>query len=135
MDFNNRVREKNAIPCDDILQKLLSISHEEHIGNEDVRRKIQAAIGEYDKLLFLGKETETELVLIHLKVFCSANYAWSKEIKKIRRGREKKKKRIIRSGQGWTVQAQPGQLKTNLDGKGLLQSSVVPNASQSYGII
>ena len=70
MDFNSRVREKNAIPCDDILQTLLSISHEEHIGNEDVRRKIQAAIGEYDKLLFLGKETETtELVLIHLKVF------------------------------------------------------------------
>ena len=34
---------------------LLSISYRDDITNEEVRRKIQAAIGEYDKLLTMVK--------------------------------------------------------------------------------
>ena len=36
-------------------RKLLSISYRDDITNEDFRRKIQAAIGEYDKLLTMVK--------------------------------------------------------------------------------
>ena len=34
-------------------RRLLNISHKDHVTNEEVRRKIQAAIGEYDELLTL----------------------------------------------------------------------------------
>ena len=37
-------------------RRLLNISYKEHVTNEEVRRKIQAAIGEYDELLTLVKK-------------------------------------------------------------------------------
>ena len=37
-------------------QRLLNISYKDHITNEDVRRKTEAAIGKYDKLLTLAKK-------------------------------------------------------------------------------
>ena len=37
-------------------QRLLNISYKDHVTNEEIRRKIQAAIGEYDKLLTLIKK-------------------------------------------------------------------------------
>ena len=37
-------------------RELLNISYRDHVTNEEVRRKIQAAIGEYDELLTLGKK-------------------------------------------------------------------------------
>ena len=37
-------------------QKLLIISYKDHVTNEEVCRKIQAAIGEYDELLILDKK-------------------------------------------------------------------------------
>ena len=37
-------------------RRLLNISYKDHITNEEVRRKIQAAIGEYDELLTLVKK-------------------------------------------------------------------------------
>ena len=37
-------------------QRLLNISYKDHVTNEEVCRKIQAAIGEYDKLLTLVKK-------------------------------------------------------------------------------
>ena len=37
-------------------RRLLNISYKDHVTNEEVRRKIQAAIGEYDKLLTLVKK-------------------------------------------------------------------------------
>ena len=36
--------------------RLLNISYKDHVTNEEVRRKIQAAIGEYDELLNLVKK-------------------------------------------------------------------------------
>ena len=48
MDLNSRAREENAGLCDEML---LNLSYKDHIINEEVRRKIQAAIGEYDELL------------------------------------------------------------------------------------
>ena len=37
-------------------RRLLNISYKDHVTNEEVRRKIQAAIGEYEKLLTLVKK-------------------------------------------------------------------------------
>ena len=37
-------------------RRLLNISYKNHVTNEEVHRKIQAAIGEYDKLLTLVKK-------------------------------------------------------------------------------
>ena len=37
-------------------RRLLNISYKDHATNEEVRRKIQAAIGEYDELLTLVKK-------------------------------------------------------------------------------
>ena len=36
--------------------RLLNISYKDHVTNEEVRRKIQTAIGEYDELLTLVKK-------------------------------------------------------------------------------
>ena len=40
-------------------RRLLNISYKDHVTNEEVRRKIQAAIGEYDELLTLVKKEWT----------------------------------------------------------------------------
>ena len=37
-------------------RRLLNISYKDHVTNEEVRRKIQAAIGEYNELLALVKK-------------------------------------------------------------------------------
>ena len=37
-------------------RRLLNIAYKDHVTNEEVRRKIQAAIGEYDELLALVKK-------------------------------------------------------------------------------
>ena len=37
-------------------RRLLNISYKDHVTNEEVRRKIQATIGEYDELLTLVKK-------------------------------------------------------------------------------
>ena len=37
-------------------RRLLNISYKDHVTNEKVRRKIQAAIGEYDEFLTLVKK-------------------------------------------------------------------------------
>ena len=56
MDLDCRVREKNAGFLDEMLRRLLNISYKDHVTNEEVRRKSQAAIGEYDELLILVKK-------------------------------------------------------------------------------
>ena len=38
----------------------MNISHKDHVTNEEVRRKIQAAIGEYDELLTLVKRRKLD---------------------------------------------------------------------------
>ena len=56
MDLDCRVREMNAgfeMRC---YRRLLNILCSDHVTSEQVRRKIQAAIGEYDELLTLVKK-------------------------------------------------------------------------------
>ena len=49
-------------------RRLLNISYKDHVTNEEVRRKIQAAIGEYDDS-YPGQETKAKMVWPCLKVF------------------------------------------------------------------
>ena len=99
-------------------RRLLNILYKDHVPDEDVCRKIQAATGKY-----LRQETEIKEVWTCLKVFWhskdnSAGHSARKKEEKVdkRRGG----KIILRSGHGWTLLAQKRQLKTGLGGKGLL---------------
>ena len=56
MDLNCRSREKKLAFEMRCYQRLFNISYKDHVTNKEVCRKIQAAIGEYDKLLTLAKK-------------------------------------------------------------------------------
>ena len=56
MDLDCRVREKTQAFETRCYRRLLNISYKDHVTNEEVRRKIQAAIGEYEELLTLVKK-------------------------------------------------------------------------------
>ena len=103
-------------------RRLLNISYKDHVTNEEVRRKIQAAIGEYDELLTLVKKRK-------LRWF--GHVSRSSGLAKIPTGHSerKKNKRQIEEEVGRQYQrmdrnglpAQLGQLKTGQAGKGLLR--------------
>ena len=56
MDLDCRVREKAQAFEMRCYRRLLDISYKDHVTNEEVCRKIQAAIEEYDELLTLVKK-------------------------------------------------------------------------------
>ena len=58
MDLDCSVRKKNAGFWDEIYRRLLNISYKDHVTNEEVRRKIQATVGEYDELLTLVRQNK-----------------------------------------------------------------------------
>ena len=69
-------------------RRLLNISHKDHVTNEEVRRKIQAAIGEYDdRTPDPGQETKAKMVWPCLKVF------WFSKDNSTGHNESKKKKR------------------------------------------
>ena len=103
-------------------RRLLNISYRDDVTNEEVRRKIQAAIGEYDELLTLIKERT-------LRWFGHASRS-SDLPTTIRRSTVKGKKRQTEEQVGRQYQrmdrngllpAQLGQLKTGQDGMKLLR--------------
>ena len=104
-------------------RRLLNISYKDHVTNEEVRRKIQAAIGEYDELLTLVKKRRLRW-FGHVsrssglaKTILQGTVKGKKEKEADRR---RGGKTISKSGQEWTLPAHLGQLKTGQDGKGLL---------------
>ena len=119
MDLDCRVRERTQAFEMRCFRRLLNISYKDHATNEEVCRKIQAAFGEYDKLLTLVKKQK-------LRWFghVSRSSGLAKTIlqgtlkRKSKRGR---RKTISKSGQEWSFPAQLGQLKTGQDGKEYLQ--------------
>ena len=104
-------------------RRLLNISYKDHVTNEEVRRKMQAAIGEYDELLTLVKKRKLRWFGHVSRSSGLAKTILQGTVKgKRKRGRQKKGgKTISKSGQEWTLPAQLGQLKTGQDGKGLLR--------------
>ena len=104
-------------------RRLLNISNKEHVINEDVRRKMQAAIGKYDELLSLVKKRK-------LRWFghVSRSSGLAKTILqgtvegKSRKGRQKRKKweDNINEWRGMDFTSLISQLTTGLGGQGLL---------------
>ena len=100
-------------------RRLLNISYKDHVTNDEVRRKIQAAIGKNDELLTLVKKRKLCLMVFW---FSKDNPAGHSERKKKKEAdRRRGGKTISKSGQEWILPAQLGQLKTGQDGKGLLR--------------
>ena len=56
MDLDCRARERTQAFEMRCYRRLLNISYKDHVTSEEVRRKIQAAIGEYDEFLTLVKK-------------------------------------------------------------------------------
>ena len=103
-------------------RRLLNISYKDHVTNEEVRRKIQAAIGEHDELLTLPKKRKLRW-FGHVsrssglaKTILQGTVKEKEKEADIRRGG----KTITKSAQKWTLPAQIGQLKTGQGGGGLL---------------
>ena len=93
-------------------QRLLNISYKDHVTNEEVRRKIQAAIGEYDELLTLVKIRK-----LNWFGHVSRSSGLAKTIlqgtvtgKEKKADRRRGGKTISKSGQEWTLPAQLRQL-------------------------
>ena len=112
------------------MPRLLNILYKDHVTNEEVRRKIQTDIKEYNELLTLVKKRK-------LKWFghISRSSGLAKTILKgtmkgkRKQGADKRRgrKTISKSGQEWTLRAQLGQLKNRIRRKGIVaNSSVVP---------
>ena len=105
-------------------RRLLNISYKDQVTNEEVRRKIQTAIEEYEELLTLVKKRK-------LRWFghVSRSSGLAKTIlqgtvkgkRKQKTDRRRGGKTLSKSGQEWTLPAQLGQLKTEQDGKGSLR--------------
>ena len=73
-------------------RRLLNILYKDYITNDEVHRKIQAAIGEYDELLTLVNNMKTKMVWPRLKVFWITLTILQGTAKgKRRRGRQKKR--------------------------------------------
>ena len=104
-------------------RRLLNISYKDHVTNEEVRRKIQAAIGEYDELLTLVKKRKLRWFGHVSRSSGLAKTILQGTVKgKRKRGRQKKRwEDNIKEWTGMALPAQLGQLKTGQDGKGLLR--------------
>ena len=88
---------------------------------EEVRRKIKAAIGEYDELLTLVKKRKLRWFgRVSMSSGLAKTILQGTVKGKRKRGRRRRGgKTISKSGQEWTLSAQLGQL--GQDGKGLLR--------------
>ena len=104
-------------------RRLLNISYKDHGTNEEVCRKIQAAIGEYDELLTLVKKRKLRW-FGHVSRSSGLAKTILQGTVKGKRKRDRQKKRWEDNIKEWTgriLPAQLGQLKTGQDGKGLLR--------------
>ena len=99
-------------------RRLLNISYKDHVTNEEVRRKIQTAIGEYDELLTLVKTRKLRW-FGHVSRSSGLAKTILQGTEKGKRKRGRQKKRWEDNIKEWTAQLE--QLKTGQDGKGLLR--------------
>ena len=100
-------------------RRLLNISYKDHVTNEEVRRKIQAAIGEYDELLTLLKKR---------KLRCKTILQGTVKGKR-KRGRQKKRwEDNIKEWTGMDFASSTGAAENRSRWKGIVaNSSVVPD--------
>ena len=101
-------------------RRLLNISYKDHVTNEEVRRKIQAAIGEYDELLTLVKKRKQRWFGHVSRSSGLAKTILQGTVKgKRKRGRQKKKwEDNIKE---WTGMDFASSTRAAEDGRGLLR--------------
>ena len=104
-------------------RRLLNISYKDHVTNKEIRRKIQAAIGEYDELLTLVKKRKLRWFGHVSRSSVLAKTILQGTVKgKRKRGRQKKRwEHNIKEWTDMDFASSTKQLKTGQDGKGLLQ--------------
>ena len=103
----------------------MNISYKDHVTNEEVRRKIQAAVGKYDELLTLVKKRKLRWFGRVSRSSGLAKTILQGTVKgKRKRGRQKKRwEDNIKERTGMDFASSTRQLKTGpgQDGKGLLR--------------
>ena len=111
-------------------RRLSNISYKDHVTNEEVRRKIQAAIGEYDELR--DQETEAKMVWSCFWFSGLAKTTLQSTMKGIRkRGRQRKRwEDNIKewTGMGFAISTKPAENRTRWK-MNVMTSSVVPRRS------
>ena len=103
-------------------RRLLNISYKDHVTNEEVCRKIQAAIGEYDEILTLVKKRKLRWFGYVSRSSGLAKTTLQGTVKG-KRKRERQKKRWEDNIKEWTgmdFASSTGASETGQDGKGLL---------------
>ena len=118
-------------------RRLLNISLKDHVTNKEDRRKILAAIGEYDELLTLVKKRKLKWFGHVSRSSGLAKTILQGTVKgKRRSGRQKERwEDNIKSGKEWTLSAQQGQLKTRQGERDCCDVICgAPTTFQGYGI-
>ena len=109
-------------------RRLLNISYKDHVTNEEIRRKIQAAIGEYDELLTLVKKGKLSWFGHVSRSSGLAKTILQGTVKGIRkRGRQKKRwGDNIKEWTGIDFASSTRAAENRSRWKGIANSSVVP---------
>ena len=113
-------------------RRLLNISYKDHVTNEDVSRKIQVAIGEYDELLILVKKQKLRW-FGHVSRFSGLAKTTLQGTVKGRRKRGRLKKSWEYNIKEWTSSTRAAENRTRW--KGIVASSSfcgAPLTFQSY---
>ena len=106
-----------------MLLEAIEHSYKDHVTNKKVRRKTQAAIGEYDEVLTLVKKRKLRWFgHVSRSSGLAVTILYGTLKGKRKRGRQKKRwEDNIKEWTGMDLLAQLGQLKTGQDGKELLR--------------
>ena len=105
------------------IRRLLNISHKDHVTNEEVRNRIQNAIGVHDDLLTMVKKRKLRWYGHISRSSGMAKTILQGTVKGARR-RGRQKKRWEDNIKEWSLEIPWGQRKTGKDGKVLLQRHI-----------
>ena len=137
MDHDCRGREKKLAFVMRCYQRLFNISFKDHDTNKEVCRKIQAAIGEYDKLLTLVKKWKLRWFGHVSKSSGLAKTILQGTVKRKRKGRHKKRREDnIKEWTGMEFVSSTRAVENRTRGKGIVaNSSVAPLMTKSTSIL
>ena len=106
-------------------RKILHISYKDHVTNEEVRAKIQQAIGPHEDTPTIVKETQTAVVWSCLPFIRSGQNqlaGHSEKGKKTRRTKEEMGRQASGNGQAWSSTCPRGQWRTGEKRENWLQN-------------